>query len=299
METWHSTGLDHAATHAFEMEEDNQAFQINQLCHESELVNASNRSIRAQESCCASKSTFFVINTFLINALADIPSADQAVVVVESITSSELQTMVKRPRSLSQEMSILPESNSGTSKEPPKQDIQLIKRRRTLGSAFPKVACGELGSLPVSPSWSNFTNEEKEIGEYRGEDISTLRPGIANECVGDDFTHTPRKSSPYASVSLVSFNSEDGDVFADVSIPRPRCDNEYNLHTVGSEAEQEAETNRFEVNRVLTHRVRGRQIFYFVKWTGYSEPTWEPADHLDNCAEVLEQYWKTLSISSK
>ena len=38
----------------------------------------------------------------------------------------------------------------------------------------------------------------------------------------------------------------------------------------------------FEVERVVTKRIQGRETAYFVQWQHYSpeQKTWEPADHL-------------------
>ncbi|KAH0604569.1 uncharacterized protein H6S33_006946 [Morchella sextelata] len=37
----------------------------------------------------------------------------------------------------------------------------------------------------------------------------------------------------------------------------------------------------FEVQEVLDSRIRHRQLQYLVKWTGYEQPTWEPARNLN------------------
>ena len=50
--------------------------------------------------------------------------------------------------------------------------------------------------------------------------------------------------------------------------------------------------NEYEVEAILAHRKRGRQIQYLVKWRGYdlSNNTWEPETNLSNADEILSGY---------
>ena len=50
--------------------------------------------------------------------------------------------------------------------------------------------------------------------------------------------------------------------------------------------------NEYEVEAILAHRKRGRQIQYLVKWKGYdlSNNTWEPEINLSNADEILSGY---------
>lgn len=55
--------------------------------------------------------------------------------------------------------------------------------------------------------------------------------------------------------------------------------------------------SEYEVEKILDHKkIRGVQ-HYLVKWLGYSneENTWEPANGLDNCHEVIDEYWRVKS----
>lgn len=49
----------------------------------------------------------------------------------------------------------------------------------------------------------------------------------------------------------------------------------------------------FVVNRILNHRMRGREHQYLVKWEGYNsdEATWEPAD-MFNDEGTIRRYWQ-------
>ena len=57
----------------------------------------------------------------------------------------------------------------------------------------------------------------------------------------------------------------------------------------------------FDVERVLTHEVRGSrtrpQKFYLIKWLGYGleHNSWEPEKNLSS--EVLKEYWDTVARS--
>ena len=50
--------------------------------------------------------------------------------------------------------------------------------------------------------------------------------------------------------------------------------------------------NKYEVEAILAHRKRGRQMLYLVKWKGYdpSNNTWEPETNLSNADEILSEY---------
>jgi hypothetical protein len=48
----------------------------------------------------------------------------------------------------------------------------------------------------------------------------------------------------------------------------------------------------YEVDAILTHRVRRGKVLYLVKWKGYddTENTWEPVESLENTKELLKEY---------
>ena len=50
---------------------------------------------------------------------------------------------------------------------------------------------------------------------------------------------------------------------------------------------------RYEVEAILRHKSVKNKLQYEVKWLGWpaEDSTWEPADYLDNCEHLLEEYW--------
>ena len=67
------------------------------------------------------------------------------------------------------------------------------------------------------------------------------------------------------------------------------------LRLVLDSGELEWEVEAILYHREGKHRVKGRgktAYDYFVKWKGYGmeEASWEPADHLSNCQEMLHKY---------
>jgi chromobox protein 1 len=48
----------------------------------------------------------------------------------------------------------------------------------------------------------------------------------------------------------------------------------------------------FEVEAILNRRKRNNKLEYFVKWKGYptSDNTWEPIEHLTNCADLVTTF---------
>jgi Chromo (CHRromatin Organisation MOdifier) domain len=50
----------------------------------------------------------------------------------------------------------------------------------------------------------------------------------------------------------------------------------------------------YEVEKILDHKTRGGQIFYFVKWKDYpiQFATWEPESHITT-VDLITDYWSS------
>ena len=46
-----------------------------------------------------------------------------------------------------------------------------------------------------------------------------------------------------------------------------------------------------EVEKVKSHKGKGKKVKYLIKWKGYEEMTWEPLKHLTGCKEAIQEYW--------
>ena len=65
--------------------------------------------------------------------------------------------------------------------------------------------------------------------------------------------------------------------------------------------------SEYEVENILDHKRRRKFNFetkeyyyikeYLIKWAGYDETTWEPEENLQNCQELLNDYWKLVKIN--
>lgn len=57
----------------------------------------------------------------------------------------------------------------------------------------------------------------------------------------------------------------------------------------------EVEDDRYEVEAILHHKYVKGKPFFEVKWLGWpvADTTWEPEENLDNCEEILKEYWAT------
>lgn len=63
----------------------------------------------------------------------------------------------------------------------------------------------------------------------------------------------------------------------------------------------------YEVENILDHKRKRKFNFetkkyyyikeYLIKWAGYDETTWEPEENLQNCQELLKDYWKLVKIN--
>jgi hypothetical protein len=51
--------------------------------------------------------------------------------------------------------------------------------------------------------------------------------------------------------------------------------------------------NRYEVEAILAHKLIRSKLHFHVKWLGWppEESTWEPESSLDDCQEILQEYW--------
>lgn len=48
----------------------------------------------------------------------------------------------------------------------------------------------------------------------------------------------------------------------------------------------------FDVESVIGHKRENGKDIYKVKWVGYADPTWEPVSLLDNCSNLIKEFWK-------
>ncbi|KAI6223746.1 hypothetical protein M3Y99_01427800 [Aphelenchoides fujianensis] len=71
--------------------------------------------------------------------------------------------------------------------------------------------------------------------------------------------------------------------------------------TTARETSPSADVEEFRVERILGHRVRQRATQYKVHWSGFrlDEATWEPAGHLANSQETVDEYWNALKEKRK
>jgi hypothetical protein len=47
---------------------------------------------------------------------------------------------------------------------------------------------------------------------------------------------------------------------------------------------------RWKVETILSERAMRGFKEYLIKWVGFEEPTWEPAEHADDCEEVIKNF---------
>jgi hypothetical protein len=52
------------------------------------------------------------------------------------------------------------------------------------------------------------------------------------------------------------------------------------------------------VSSIEGERIRGERKEYRVYWKGWAEYTWEPIEHLENCQETLEEYYRSKAVDS-
>jgi hypothetical protein len=55
--------------------------------------------------------------------------------------------------------------------------------------------------------------------------------------------------------------------------------------------------HRYEVEKILNHRIDGSELQFLVKWLGYDDPgddTWEPISQLQDCAYKIAEYQRSL-----
>lgn len=47
---------------------------------------------------------------------------------------------------------------------------------------------------------------------------------------------------------------------------------------------------RYVVERILDERILGGKKELLIQWVGWDEPNWEPAENVDRCEELLQQF---------
>ena len=55
----------------------------------------------------------------------------------------------------------------------------------------------------------------------------------------------------------------------------------------------------YEVEKVVNHRGKGRDVEFEVKWKGSKETTWEGVDQFTSSIGSLEEYWKRVNKKVK
>ena len=64
------------------------------------------------------------------------------------------------------------------------------------------------------------------------------------------------------------------------------------------ESQRKVHEKDFDVENILQTRGSVQRRFYEVQWKGFTERTWEPARHLNTCADV-EAFWAESSYSAE
>ena len=59
------------------------------------------------------------------------------------------------------------------------------------------------------------------------------------------------------------------------------------------------EEDEWEVQRIMNHDQVDEQLWYEVKWAGYTETTWEPKENLKNAMEKVEEYYKKVGQATQ
>ena len=59
------------------------------------------------------------------------------------------------------------------------------------------------------------------------------------------------------------------------------------------------EEDKWDVQKVISHKDINRHKWYKVKWIGYNETTWEPKGNLKNTIKKVEEYYKKVNQVKK
>ena len=58
-----------------------------------------------------------------------------------------------------------------------------------------------------------------------------------------------------------------------------------------------SDNNIYDIEKILDSKKMGKKMFYLIKWEGYDETTWEPADNGRNGGipkHIIKEYYKTI-----
>uniref|UniRef100_A0A914QN11 Chromo domain-containing protein n=1 Tax=Panagrolaimus davidi TaxID=227884 RepID=A0A914QN11_9BILA len=48
--------------------------------------------------------------------------------------------------------------------------------------------------------------------------------------------------------------------------------------------------DRFNVEKVLNKKGKGKNVKYLIKWEGFDETTWEPESNCNGCSELIQEF---------
>jgi len=73
--------------------------------------------------------------------------------------------------------------------------------------------------------------------------------------------------------------------------------NPVNTCSIDDDMDEDSNYDVYDVEKIIGFKKMGKKTLYLVKWVGYDEPTWEPADNGKNDgipSHLVEEYYETI-----
>jgi hypothetical protein len=162
------------------------------------------------------------------------------------------------------------------------QAAQANKHRREVTFSPGDLVLLSTAKFPQDPSRPTRKLSPKYIGPFPVQDV------ISPVAYRLELPSSLAKIHPVFHVSLLQAYNSNPSEFSGRDHPRPPP-----LQVLDSE--------EYEVESIVAHRIHRRKTEYLVKWTGYpdSENTWVPASDLKNAPDVLTKYLSGLEDKTR
>jgi hypothetical protein len=143
-------------------------------------------------------------------------------------------------------------------------------------------------------------NAEKFAKRHKQAPLDPIEPGTLVMVL--DVNRSSKNESPYVGpYSIKSFDETSQSYIVTDSLGSPLnrrvTVDMLKILPLARKPENEDE-KEFYVDKLLKHRIKKGNYEYLVKWIGFDDPTWEPAENIldDN---LIRKYWSTKSIIRK
>jgi hypothetical protein len=148
----------------------------------------------------------------------------------------------------------------------------------------------------IKQKMDRIKNKEREVVNYKPGDLVWLYYDVVSTGKVKKLSH-PWKG-PYRIIEIVNgvnavISEVNGKNIMTVHVSRLKkfiTPRQPRMDLIPTDQEEDVQTLEYEVENILKDKITKEGRKYLVKWKGYTEPTWESEENLQNSQELLQDY---------